>query len=73
MPAIIAGPIKITGADGNVTFGDVFQISPSSTSKSYSGAGGGITGDFAQSYSLFSFTLTSDSDVADSSQSNIGG
>ena len=72
MPSIITGPIKITGADGNVTFGDVLQITPKSTEKNYSGAGGGLVGDFSQSYSLISYTLTSDQDVADSAQTNVG-
>ncbi|MDF2716572.1 MAG: spore germination protein [Paenibacillus sp.] len=66
MPSIILAPINITGAEGNVTFGDVVQISPNSTSKSYSGSGGGNVGIFAQAISLLSFTITSDPDVIDS-------
>ncbi|GAA3404358.1 spore germination protein [Paenibacillus hodogayensis] len=66
MPAILLGAIKITGANGNVTFGDVLQISPNSSSKTYTGSGGGNTGDFSQAISLLSFTITSDPDVIDS-------
>ncbi|MDF2721217.1 MAG: spore germination protein [Paenibacillus sp.] len=66
MPALIISPINITGADGNVTFGDVLQISPNSTSKSYAGSGGGNTGIIAQSFSLLSFTITFDRDLVDS-------
>ncbi|PYI55734.1 spore germination protein [Paenibacillus flagellatus] len=66
MPSIILAPIKITGAEGAVTFGDVLQIAPNSTTKSYSGAGGGNTGDFLQTISLLSYTITYDPDVADS-------
>jgi len=66
MPAVILAPIKIIGADGNVTFGDVLQISPSSTSKTYSGSGGGNVGDFMQTISLLSYVITCDTDFADS-------
>lgn len=66
MPAVILAPIKITGADGNVTFGDVLQVSPSSTTKTYSGSGGGNVGDFMQTISLLSYVITSDTDFADS-------
>lgn len=72
MPSIVCAPIQITGADGNVTFGDVLQISPNSTSKSYSGSGGGNVGFFAQAISVFSLTVTSDPDVIDSVASAIG-
>lgn len=71
MPSVIAGPIKITGADGSVTFGDVLQISPKTTAKEYSGSGGGIIGDFSRTYSLISYTVTVDKDIADSTQTNV--
>ncbi|MFD2613153.1 spore germination protein [Paenibacillus gansuensis] len=66
MPSIIVSPIKFSDVSGNVTFGDVFQISPNSVSKTFSGAGGGNVGDFLQAYSLMSYTITSDPDIADS-------
>lgn len=71
MPAIILAPIKITATDGTVTFGDVLQISPNSASKTYSGSGGGNTGDFTQAFSLLSFTITFDPDVVDSNPASI--
>ena len=68
MPSFISGPIKIThvSGDGTVNFGDVLQIAPKSTSKSYTGSGGSNNGDFLQTNTYASFTNTGDSDVADS-------
>ncbi|SCW38524.1 spore germination protein PF [Paenibacillus tianmuensis] len=66
MPSIILAPIKITGAEGEVIFGDVLQVNPKSTSKTNSGAGGGNTGDFSATFSLVSFTNNFDPDFADS-------
>ncbi|MCZ8518837.1 MULTISPECIES: spore germination protein [Paenibacillus] len=66
MPSIILAPIKITGNDGELVFGDVLQITPKSTSKTASGAGGGNTGDFSATFTLVSFTNTLDPDIADS-------
>lgn len=66
MPSIILAPFKINGAEGEVTFGDVLQVNPKSTSKSYSGSGGGITGDFSATYSVISLTNTLDTDAIDS-------
>ncbi|SDC77083.1 spore germination protein PF [Paenibacillus sp. UNCCL117] len=66
MPSIILAPIKITGNDGELVFGDVLQVTPKSTSKTASGGGGGNTGDFCATFTLISFTNTLDPDVADS-------
>lgn len=66
MPSIILAPIKITEASGEVTFGDVLQITPKSTSKTYSGSGGSNTGDFMNVLSIFSMTNTIDPDASDS-------
>ncbi|XOK58854.1 spore germination protein [Paenibacillus elgii] len=66
MPSIILAPIKITGAEGEVVFGDVLQVNPKSTSKSYAGAGGGNTGDWMGNISVISSTNTFDADIADS-------
>ncbi|WLD91586.1 spore germination protein [Alkalihalobacillus sp. AL-G] len=72
MPSIILAPIKITSVsgDGTVSFGDVFYNAPKSTSKSASGAGGGNTGDFMTSTTIFNITLPIDPDASDSD--NIG-
>ncbi|MCZ8511300.1 spore germination protein [Paenibacillus filicis] len=66
MPSIILAPIKITGASGDVTFGDVLQINPKSTSKANAGSGGGNTGDFSATFTGVSFTNVFDADVNDS-------
>ncbi|RAV22501.1 spore germination protein [Paenibacillus contaminans] len=66
MPSIVLAPIKISSVSGQVNFGDVFQIAPKSASKSYSGSGGGNTGDFSQTFSLISLTNTIDPDLVDS-------
>ncbi|MGG2201528.1 MULTISPECIES: spore germination protein [Paenibacillus] len=65
MPVIILSPIKVTNGEGTVTFGDVLQITPKTTSKAYSGSGGGIVGDFSRTFSILSLTNTLDSDVKD--------
>jgi spore germination protein PF len=72
MPAVIIGGVKVTSVSGNgtVNVGDVLQIAPKSTGKSYSGAGGGNTGDFMQTNTVFSMTNTLDPNVKDSN--NIG-
>jgi spore germination protein PF len=66
MPSIILAPIKITDASGEVTFGDVLQITPKSTSKTFSGAGAGNTGDFMNVLNVISLTNTFDPDANDS-------
>jgi spore germination protein PF len=73
MPSIILAPIKITSVsdDSTVNFGDVYQITPKSTSKSFSGSGGGNTGDFLQTNNLLSLTNTFDPDVADSTNQSV--
>lgn len=73
MPSIILAPIKITSVSGDsaVTFGDVYQITPKSTNKSYSGSGAGNTGDHLQTNNLFSLTNTIDPDVADSTNKSV--
>ncbi|WP_391563911.1 spore germination protein [Paenibacillus cremeus] len=48
----------MTGASGDVTFGDVLQIAPKSTSKTNIGAADGSTGDFCVNISVLSFTNT---------------
>ncbi|UUZ85719.1 spore germination protein [Paenibacillus sp. P26] len=65
MPSIILAPIKITGASGEVTFGDVLQITPKSTSKSNAGSGGSNVGDFTGTFTAISFTNVFDADVND--------
>lgn len=67
MPAILAGPVKITtvSSGGTVLFGDTAFIAPKNASKSYSGAGSGFTGDMSASYTGISSTNTIDNDIVD--------
>lgn len=66
MPSIIIAPIKILEVSGEVTFGDVLQITPKSTSKTFSGASAGGTGDFCANLSIVSVTNSIDADLNDS-------
>ncbi|NEW07784.1 spore germination protein [Paenibacillus sp. SYP-B3998] len=61
MPAFV-GVFNVIRNEGNLINGDTCVVAPTSASKSYSGGGGGITGDFSVSNTLFSATITFDSD-----------
>ncbi len=73
MPCIV-GNVKILsiGSSGVVQFGDAIQISPSSTNKTYAGAGSFLTGDLSRTNNAISATNTNDPDVQDSSENNVG-
>ncbi|HEU5138711.1 MAG TPA: spore germination protein [Bacillales bacterium] len=71
MPAIV-GPIKIDNNSGVIEFGDTLEIDPTSTSKSYSGAGSFSTGNFHWIYSGFSQTIVPDPDLKDSNNISFG-
>lgn len=66
MPCIV-GAVKIIsiGSSGVVQFGDCLQVSPSSTTKTFAGAGSFVTGDVPRTNSI-SATNTNDPDVLDS-------
>lgn len=66
MPAIV-GNVKIltVGPSSIVNFGDVYQMSPSSTSKTFAGAGSFVTGDLSNTRQAVSNTNTLDSDLND--------
>lgn len=68
MPSLVGGPIKFisVSSGSTVNFGDTGFIAPKNTSKSYSGSGGGLTGDFSAAYNGISSTNTADPDVIDS-------
>ncbi|CAM3789241.1 spore germination protein [Cohnella lubricantis] len=72
MPSIV-GAVKVVsvGSGAIVQFGDCLLISPSSTSKSYAGAGSFVTGDLPVTNNAVSGTLTNDPDVSDASASKI--
>lgn len=70
MPSVIGGPINITHADGIVNFGDSFYVSPKHVSKSYSGSGVGVSGNFVVTNSGLSATNTFDPDNVDQPTAN---
>lgn len=74
MPSIV-GAVKIVsvGSGSVVQFGDALQIRPSSTSKTYAGAGSFITGDLSRTNNAVSETNVRDPDVQDSSTNQAGG
>jgi len=67
MPSVV-GVVNIASVATSaiVHFGDAIQLSPSSTSKTYAGAGSFLTGALANSNSAVSATNTSDPDIVDS-------
>ncbi|WP_127530072.1 spore germination protein [Paenibacillus kobensis] len=73
MPAVV-GFVNITsvGSSSVVQFGDTVQVSPSSNSKTYAGAGSFLTGGLANSNNALSATNTLDPDVQDSTQNQVG-
>jgi hypothetical protein len=66
MPSFIGG-FKVVSNGGELNNGDAFIIAPTSSSKTYNGAGSGVTGDLSATFSLISATITNDPDVIDSS------
>ncbi|MFC0557691.1 spore germination protein [Halalkalibacter alkalisediminis] len=68
MPSIVTGPLKINSNEGVMNFGDSLNISPKSSSKSVSGSGGGISGDFVVTNNGFNINNVSDPDVLDQNQ-----
>ncbi|MDQ0217569.1 spore germination protein [Peribacillus cavernae] len=66
MPAIVgAVQVMSIGSSGVFNIGDVFKISPASTSKTFAGAGSFNTGEQISLYNNQSSTNTFDSDVSD--------
>lgn len=64
MPAIV-GPIKLNNSGGIVHFGDTLNVSPKSSTKSMTGSGGSITGDFVLTNNLFNLNQALDPDLVD--------
>jgi spore germination protein PF len=64
LPSVV-GAVNINSNSGQVNFGDTLNISPKSSSKSYSGAGGGNTGNLVNVANGVSLTNTVDPDVSD--------
>lgn len=67
MPAIV-GAVKVisVGSSGVFNIGDVFNIAPVSTAKTFAGAGSFNTGDYLKVRNNQSSTNTYDKDIADS-------
>jgi spore germination protein PF len=70
MPSFV-GIFNIIRNEGNLINGDTCVIAPTSASKSYAGAGGGITGDFATSVTVFNATVTFDPDIVDAGANKV--
>lgn len=70
MPSFV-GAFKVVSNEGNLVTGDVLVVSPTSASKTYSGAGGGLIGDFSVANTVFSATVTFDPDLVDSSTGKV--
>ena len=72
MPSIV-GAVKVVsvGSGAVVQFGDTLLISPSSTTKSYAGAGSFVTGDLPVTNNAVSGTLTNDPDLNDASATKV--
>ncbi|MFC4322324.1 spore germination protein [Litchfieldia salsa] len=66
MPAIV-GAVKVNSIGNSSIFniGDVFNIAPASTAKTFAGAGSFNTGDGLQVYNQRSVTNTYDTDTID--------
>ncbi|EFM09912.1 Spore germination protein gerPA/gerPF [Paenibacillus curdlanolyticus YK9] len=73
MPSVV-GFVNITsvGSSSIVQFGDAVQLSPSSASKTYAGAGSFLTGGLANSNNALSATNTIDPDVQDNTTNDLG-
>jgi hypothetical protein len=71
MPSYV-GNIKVNsvGSSGVVNIGDAMFISPTSSSKTFAGAGSFNTGDFGQTNNSISATNTSDPDIIDQNTVN---
>jgi hypothetical protein len=72
MPAIV-GFVRIVsvGSSAIVQFGDAVFLSPSSTSKTFAGAGSFLTGDLPNTNNGINATITNDPDGVDTSVSKV--
>jgi spore germination protein PA len=73
MPAIV-GNVKIlnVGPSSIVHFGDSLILSPTSSDKTFAGAGSFNTGDYQRVSSSVSSTNTNDSDLVDANANKVG-
>lgn len=70
MPSIV-GAFKVVSNGGTLNNGDSFIIAPTTSTKSYSGSGSGLTGDLSSTFTLFSAVLTNDPDIVDDSANKV--
>lgn len=70
MPSIV-GAFKVVSNSGTLNNGDSFIIAPTSSTKSYSGSGSGVTGDFSATFNIFSAVLVNDPDIVDDSTTKV--
>lgn len=72
MPAVV-GYVRIVsvGSSAIVQFGDAVFLSPTSTSKTFAGAGSFLTGDLPMTNNGINATNTNDSDAVDTSVSKV--
>ncbi|MNI17098.1 putative spore germination protein GerPA [compost metagenome] len=73
MPAIV-GNVKIlnVGPSSIIHFGDSFIIAPTSSDRTFAGAGSFNTGDFPRIYNAVSSTNVNDSDFIDANANKVG-
>lgn len=67
MPSVV-GAVNINSNSGTVNFGDALNISPKSTSKTFSGSGGSNTGNIVNTVNGVSLTNTLDPSIIDQPQ-----
>ncbi|MET3288175.1 spore germination protein [Brevibacillus fluminis] len=67
MPSVV-GAVNINSNSGTVNFGDALNISPKATSKTFSGSGGGNTGNIVNTVNGVSLTNTLDPSIIDQPQ-----
>jgi spore germination protein PF len=70
MPSFV-GVFKVVSNAGSFINGDTLVVSPNSSTKSYTGSGSFVTGDFTVTNTLFSATVTSDRDVVDTGANKV--
>jgi len=67
LPSIV-GAVNINSNSGTVNFGDTLNIAPKSTSKTFSGSGGGSIGNIVNVVNGISQTNTIDPSIAEQVQ-----
>ncbi|TXK72241.1 spore germination protein [Paenibacillus sp. N3.4] len=71
MPSFV-GVLNVIRNEGTLVTGDTLIIAPKTATKSYAGGGGGITGDFTISTTVYSATVTFDPDGIEAVANKVG-